>query len=327
MLRFNAPRSPRSRPKKSSARGRCWSINPARELGLDHRLGSIEVGKDADLSLFNGHPFDAFSRGELALIDGEVYFQRPEPDGKFGVRPGNHSKMPHASDAARNHVVEFSAQPRENYAIVGATLHPVTGPVIPNGTLIVSSGRIAAVGPEGTPVPPEAQTIELGGLEVWPGLIDAGSTIGLSEIGSLPETQDFADASRFEPEFRASAALRPDSEHIPVTRANGVLTAYVQQAGGLISGQGCVIDLRGWVPRELTIVDPAAPNVTIPTHISRGPDGPRRGPGPGGGEGGPDPQARRKEQLETLQEKFSQGVAVWRRGGPGTGQRRCAPAP
>ncbi len=48
---------------------------------------------------------------------------------------------------------------------------------------------------------------------------DAGSTIGLSEIDSLPVTQDYADASRFEPELRASTALRPDSEHIPVTRA------------------------------------------------------------------------------------------------------------
>ena len=48
------------------------TINPARELGLDGRLGSIEVGKDADIAIFNAHPFDAFARCELALIDGEV---------------------------------------------------------------------------------------------------------------------------------------------------------------------------------------------------------------------------------------------------------------
>jgi len=286
------------------------TLNPARELGLDRRLGSIEVGKDGDIALFNAHPFDAFSRCELALIDGEVYFQRPQPDGKLHARPGNHQTMPQAAEAARNHVVEITSQPKGIFALVGATLHPVSGPPIPNGTLIVADGKIAAVGPAGTRVPPEAQTIELGGLDVWPGLIDAGSSTGLSEIDSLAETQDFADAARFEPELRASTALRPDSEHIPVTRANGVLTAYVQPTGGLISGQGCVINLRGWVPRELVVADPAALDVTIPTFIARTPEGPRRrpglgpGPGPDGALGGPDPQARRKEQLEAIREHF-----------------------
>ena len=186
--------------------------------------------------------------------------------------------MPQASEAARNHVVEFTSQPKGVFALVGATLHPVSGPAIQSGTLIVADGKIAAIGPAGTRVPPDAQTIDLGGLDIWPGLIDAGSNIGLAEIDSIRETQDFADASRFEPELRASTALRPDSEHIPVTRANGVLTAYVQPTGGLISGQGCVINLRGWVPRELVVADPAALDVTIPTFVSRDPDAPRRVP-------------------------------------------------
>ena len=80
------------------------TINPARELGLDGRLGSIEVGKDADIVLFNGHPFDAFSRCELALIDGEVYFQRHEPGGRLGARPGDHTAMPVAPESLRNRV-------------------------------------------------------------------------------------------------------------------------------------------------------------------------------------------------------------------------------
>ncbi len=225
------------------------TINPARELGLERRLGSIEVGKDADIALFNGHPFDAFARCELALIDGEVYFQRAEPDGKFAVRPGDHHKMPQVPEAARNHLVDFTAQPKGVFALVGANLHPISGLIVKAGTIIVKEGKIAALGSAGTPVPPEAQTIDLSGLDIWPGLVDAGSALGLIEIGSLNETQDFADTSRFQPELRTSTALRPDSEHIPVTRANGVLTAYVEPSGGLISGQGCVINLRGWVPR------------------------------------------------------------------------------
>ncbi|HYE73489.1 MAG TPA: amidohydrolase family protein, partial [Blastocatellia bacterium] len=53
---------------------RLVTLNPAIQLGLDKRIGSIDVGKDADLVLFNGHPFSVYSRPEMTLIEGEVYF-------------------------------------------------------------------------------------------------------------------------------------------------------------------------------------------------------------------------------------------------------------
>ena len=310
------------------------TLNPARELGLEHRLGSIEVGKDArSSSLFNAHPFDAFSRCELALIDGEVYFQRPEPDGKFGVRPGDHSKMPHGARGRaepRGRVHRPSRRASSRWS--ARPLHPVSGPVDPQRHASSSrAARSRRSARRARRCRPEAQTIELGGLDVWPGLVDAGSTIGLSEIGSLPETQDFADASRFEPELRASTALRPDSEHIPVTRANGVLTAYVQPTGGLISGQGCVIDLRGWVPagaghrrsrraqREHPHLRRPRPRQPASRSRTRSWAGRRRGwPGPAGsaeraarGDSGAVPQGAR-------------GTATW---WPRPVQGRGAPAP
>jgi imidazolonepropionase-like amidohydrolase len=295
------------------------TINPARELGLDARLGSIEVGKDADIAIFNGHPFDAFSRCELALIDGEVYFQRHEPGGGFGVRPGEHTAMPVAPESARNRTIEIAAQPKNLFALIGANLHPVTGPEIKGGTLVVADGRIAAIGPAGTtPIPAEAQTIELAGLDIWPGMVDGGSTLGLSEVGSLPETQDVADAAQFQPELHSSTALHPDSEHIPVTRANGILTSFVEPSGGLISGQGCLIDLHGWVPRELVIADSVALNLTIPTYIPRATDSGRPGPGQnrpglgqgqGGGAGGAEARERRKERLDQTKELFKRALA------------------
>jgi imidazolonepropionase-like amidohydrolase len=293
------------------------TINPARELGLDESLGSIEVGKDADIAIFNAHPFDAFARCEFSLIDGEVYFQRKEPGGKPVARPGDHSRMPQAPEALRARSIEVAAQPKGVFALVGAQIHPVAGPDIQGGTVVVADGKIAAVGPAGSVrIPPEAQTIDLGGLDLWPGLVDGGSTVGLAEIGSLNETQDVSDAAQFQPELRTSTALHPDSEHIPVTRANGILTSFIQPTGGLISGQGCIADLQGWVPRELVIVEGAGLNVTIPTYVARNPEGRRMGPGrppgQGPGQGGgdtPDPNARRKEQLDRIKEMFHKAIA------------------
>lgn len=55
---------------------RTCTINPARQLRLDHRIGSIEAGKDADLAIWTGHPLSTYSRVETTFIEGEIYFDR-----------------------------------------------------------------------------------------------------------------------------------------------------------------------------------------------------------------------------------------------------------
>jgi imidazolonepropionase-like amidohydrolase len=55
---------------------RMITLNPARQLGISERTGSIDVGKDADIAIFNGHPFAPSSRVEMTLVDGRVYFDR-----------------------------------------------------------------------------------------------------------------------------------------------------------------------------------------------------------------------------------------------------------
>jgi imidazolonepropionase-like amidohydrolase len=241
------------------------TINPARELGLDHRIGSIEVGKDADIAIFNAHPFDSFARCEMALIDGEVWFQRKSASPKLAPRPGSHVAMPHAAATIRNRPIEIPPG-LSSYAIVGATLHPVSGPDVADGVLIVGDGKIAAIGGPETAVPAGVQTIDGSGHHVWPGMVDGGSFLGLFEIGSLRETKDYAEVAQFQPELQTSNAIHPDSELIPVTRVNGVLASYIQPQGGLFAGQGCVINLNGWVPAEMIVLDAAALNVNIPAY-------------------------------------------------------------
>ena len=287
------------------------TINPARELGLDRRLGSIEVGKDADIAIFNAHPFDGFARCELALVDGEVLFQRKAKDGKLTPRPGEHVAMPAAavSPEAKAKILDLSVTSGGRYAIVNATLHPVSGPDIKGGTIIIAGGKIEAIS-NGQDVldTSTSKVIDARGLDVWPGLIDAGSQLGLYEVGSLPETQDSSDSAEYQPELRTSIALHPDSELIPVTRANGVLATFVQPTGGVISGQGCVIGLDGWVPLEMVVLDKAGLVVNIPRYISPNAAGRGRFAGMGGAGANADPQAR-KDRLEAIREEFRKALA------------------
>ena len=275
------------------------TLNPARELGLDHRLGTLEVGKDGDVALFNGHPFDTFSRCQMTLVEGEPRFLRKETDGKFAPRPGPKT-MPGPDAESRRKTLEIANNPKGVYAITGATLHPVTAADIPNGTIVIAGGKIQAIGGPEIAIPADAETIDAKGLDVWPGMIDAGSLVGLYEIGSIPATQDVADSAQHQPELRTSVAIHPDSELIPVTRANGVLSAYLQPTGGAISGRGCVADLDGWVPSEMVVVDSAALNVNIPAYVPPRPD--RSPPRPPAST--EDPNAKRQEKLDAIRDQF-----------------------
>lgn len=54
------------------------TLNPAIQLGVQDRVGSIEVGKDADVAIWNGHPFSVYSRVDTTFVDGEILFDREQ---------------------------------------------------------------------------------------------------------------------------------------------------------------------------------------------------------------------------------------------------------
>ena len=237
------------------------TINAARQIGLDHRIGSIEVGKDADLAVFNGHPLNGFARCEMTLIDGEVYFERR----------GEHQAAGHPLPVSNLRQASFEAPATRSsaYALTNARIVPVAGPVIENGTIVIKGSKIQAVhsNSEPTPlqIPTETTIVDVKGLSVYPGMVNAGGSIGLTEVSSLPETQDYRERGQYNSDIRASIALNPDSEIIPVTRANGILATLTRPSGGVISGQSVLLQLHGWIPPEMAIVDPAALHVNFPT--------------------------------------------------------------
>ncbi|MDX2037725.1 MAG: amidohydrolase family protein [Isosphaeraceae bacterium] len=278
------------------------TINPAREIGLDQWIGSLEVGKDGDVALFNGHPLDGFSRCEMTLVGGEVEFQRSKSD-PLKARPGDHAKMPARDPKRASLPFEMKIDPAGRYAIVGAVVHPVSRPEINRGVVIIERGKIVAVGDEKTAIPSGATRIDASGLHLWPGLINAGTPVGLFEIGSIRETQDVEDSARFQPELKAETALHPDSELIPVTRANGITNTLVIPKGGVIAGQAVVTQLDGWLPPEMVVEGSAALVINIPSHSPRDPDAPSRRGGSGDTEA-PNPSDERDKTLRAIEEQF-----------------------
>ncbi len=137
-------------------------------------------------------------------------------------------------------------------ALVGATIHPVSGPSIENGTLVFDKGKITAVGKEVMP-PADSEVIRLAGKHLYPGLFDAGTNLGLVEINSVRATIDVQETGQLNPNVRAIVAVNPDSEIIPVTRSNGVLLAHTVPQGGLISGKSGIIQLDGWTWEDLAL--------------------------------------------------------------------------
>ncbi len=102
------------------------------------------------------------------------------------------------------------------------------------------------------------------GMHVWPGMINSGTTVGLAEIGSIRESNDTGELGMFNPQLRPLVALNPESEYIPVVRANGVtMTALLPITPGgrrsdganaqLIGGQISLAHLAGWTWEEMEV--------------------------------------------------------------------------
>ncbi len=139
-------------------------------------------------------------------------------------------------------------------AVTGATIHPMSGPEIQNGTIVFENGVITAIGAN-VQVPAGARTIDASGKYIYPGLIDSNSSVGLSEIGGIDVMIDLNEFGNVNPNMRAQVAFHPESRHIGTTRAAGILTVVLTPSGGLIPGMTAALTLDGWSWDQMTISD------------------------------------------------------------------------
>lgn len=159
---------------------------------------------------------------------------------------------------------------RGTFALVNARIETVTDGVIEPGTLVIQDDRIVALGSD-VEIPSEAVIIDCEGQTVYPGLIDAGTRVGLTEISSIAQTRDYNEVGDINPHVEALTAVNPNSALIPVTRVSGVTTVLTQPAGGLFPGKAAMINLHGYTPDQMSLDDRQYMMLTFPSSVKSSP--------------------------------------------------------
>ena len=169
------------------------------------------------------------------------------------------------------------SQPPSVVAFTHAKIFTLAGTPIEDGTLVIRDGKIAAVGAN-VEVPAGAQVIDAKGLQIYPGLFDPITQMGMSEISAVNATVDTTETGAYNPDVVAATAVFPSSEHIPVTRASGITEVLaVPDSGGfdsggsrgVIGGQASAISLAGWTINEMLIKRSVAMIISWPTIETR----------------------------------------------------------
>lgn len=133
-----------------------------------------------------------------------------------------------------------------------AVVHTLAGETLEKGSVLIQDGKITGVG-RNLRAPRGATVVDAAGKHLYPGMFDAYTALGLSEIGAVDVTSDVREQDDFNPQLEAIIAVNPDSEHLAVTRANGVTHALTTMSGGVFNGQAGVIHLDGWTWEEMAV--------------------------------------------------------------------------
>jgi imidazolonepropionase-like amidohydrolase len=331
------------------------TINPAKQLRIDKRVGSLETGKDADVVVWNHHPLSTYAIAERVYIDGTLYYDRLSEDARLTALEKEKSDLAAAESAGRGRAVT-GTDPRDEsssagptvapaspstpswlppsggrdavgtagqaaasgpvWAIVNATIHPITAPTIQRGTIVIRGAKIEALG-AGVQVPAGAKTVDAAGADVYPGFINARTTLGLNEPGPRG-FEDVNEMLDYNPQLRTRVAYHSESDSIPIARANGITTVAVVPGGGIFGGEVAIMNLDGWTWEEATLKPNAGIEFNFPSLGGGGGRGGGRGGGAGASAGGVTFEQIRKQRNDRLAEISRMfGLArAYAKGGP-----------
>jgi len=227
---------------------RAITLAPAEAMDLETRIGSIEVGKDADLVLLDGAPFDMLSEVQTVVIDGNVEYERDlvaKPDlSSFTI-------------ADRSLAIPSDIDQSRRIAVRGGTVYTMTGEPIDGGTVLIEDGKITHVG-RGLSVPNGYTVIDAEGFVVMPGLVSPRSYVG---IGSNWRRQSHIDetSTPVVPALEVIHAVEPHAPQFSHARELGVTSALVTPGDrNVIGGRGAVLKMSGVVVDEMIVSNQAA---------------------------------------------------------------------
>ena len=250
------------------------TINGAKMLHLDDRIGSLAKGKDADFVVLSGAPFSVYTQVLETWIDGVKRFDRAKQrdrsyqTGGFAlgdlerlppmfpaVKPLPAVEAPERSKGSR----KFDGAPA-HYAVFAKRLHTVGKGTIADGVVVVEDGKIKYAGrvadlpfklPDGLPT--------LTAAVVTPGLIDAHSVVGLS--GSLNISADQDQDEHSDPnqaDLRVLDGFNPNEPLLEFLRQNGVTVVHaVPGRTNVIAGQTGIFRTAGHTAEAMSLRFPA----------------------------------------------------------------------
>jgi imidazolonepropionase-like amidohydrolase len=249
------------------------TLNAAKIMHLDKRLGSLEKGKDADFSILSGPPFSVYSKVLETYIDGVRVFDRARPQdlayqtGGFALTDQKRLPAPAAIAKPRNSDGEPPKAPEgapvakekpQRMAVFAQRLHTVAKGTIDDGVVLIEDGKIKYVGPRAG-FNYEAGTPVLAAREVTPGLIDAHSVVGLSGFLNVPADQDHDELSDpNQADVRILDSFNPNEPLLQFVRENGVTVVNATPGrANVIAGQTGVFRTYGGSAEKMALRFPS----------------------------------------------------------------------
>ena len=227
---------------------RAITLRPAEAMDLQDRIGSIAVGKDADLVLLDGEPFELLTSVDKVIIDGKVEYERQAAAATPAV--------PASPEMDRSLSLPDGIRSARRIAVRGGLVYTMAGAPIEGGTVLVEDGKITRVGRD-LAVPGGYAVVDATGFVVMPGLVSPRSHVGL-ERNWRSQSHIDETSKPVVPAMEVKHAVEPHSPNFAHARELGVTTLLVTPGDReVFAGRGSVLKAAGVVVDSMIVKDRA----------------------------------------------------------------------